>query len=138
MTVETTERKIVVGIDGSDASKDALRTAARYAELSDAALHAVIAWHLPEIYAYVARDYAADARTTLEQSIDDVLGRGAHNKVTLHVEQGGAAAVLMAQCDGAEMLVVGSRGHGGFAGMLLGSVAQHVVQHACCPVLVVR
>lgn len=138
MSTGPVERKIVVGIDGSAASKDALRQAARYAEMSGDAVHAVIAWHLPEIYGYTPRDYAADARDVLEETIDDVLGPGAHNKVILHVVEGGAAPALLAQCGDAEMLVVGSRGHGGFTGMLLGSVAQHVVQHACCPVLVVR
>lgn len=138
MSTETSDRKIVVGVDGSQASKEALRMAARYAEMCPATLHAVIAWRLPEIYAYTPRDYADDARHTLEQALDDALGAGAHNKVVSHVLEGSAAPALMGLCEGAEMLVVGNHGHGGFTGMLLGSVAQHVVQHACCPVLVVR
>ena len=55
-----------------------------------------------------------------------------------HVAEGHPAGVLLAQVEGADMLVVGSRGHGGFTGMLLGSVSQHVVAHAPCPVVVVR
>ncbi len=57
---------------------------------------------------------------------------------TLHVVEANPAAALIDMCRDAQLLVVGSRGHGAFAGMLLGSVSQHCVQHACCPVVVVR
>ena len=138
MTAQTTEPKIVVGVDGSPPSKDALRWADQYAKLTGATVHALIAWQLPEIYGYTPRDFEADARETLEQAIDDALGPGAHHKLTLHVVEDHPAAALIAMCHDAQLLVVGSRGHGAFAEMLLGSVSQHCVQHACCPVVVVR
>jgi nucleotide-binding universal stress UspA family protein len=59
-------------------------------------------------------------------------------EIRLHVVEQSPAQALLAAAKGAELLVVGSRGHGGFAGMLLGSVSQHCVQHAPCPVLVMR
>lgn len=129
---------IVVGVDGSPSSKDALRWAARYAELTGAAVHALIAWQLPEIYGYTPRDFEGDARQTLTQAVNDALGPGASDKLTLHVVEASPAAALIGMCRDAQLLVVGSRGHGAFTGMLLGSVSQHCVQHACCPVLVVR
>lgn len=138
MSTQTTEPMIVVGVDGSPPSKDALRWAARYAELTGARVHALIAWHLPEIYGYTPRDFEGDARETLTQAINDALGPGAHNKLTLHVVEAHPAAALIEMCRDAQLLVVGSHGHGAFSGMLLGSVSQHCVQHACCPVVVVR
>ncbi len=134
----STAPRIVVGIDGSASSKQALRWAVEQAQLTGAEVHAVIAWQLPEIYAYTPRDFAGDAHTTLEEAIDDALGVGAHHKLTLHVVEDHPAAALTGMCHDAQLLVVGSHGHGRFTGMLLGSVAQHCVQHACCPVVVVR
>jgi nucleotide-binding universal stress UspA family protein len=58
--------------------------------------------------------------------------------MALRVYEGGAAKVLLDACDGAVMLVVGSRGHGGFAGLLLGSVSANVAEHASCPVFIVH
>ena len=138
MGTQTAGPMIVVGVDGSPSSKDALRWAARYAELTGAPVHAVIAWQLPEIYGYTPRDFEGDARKTLTQAISDALGPGACDKLTLHVVEANPAAALIGMCRDAQLLVVGSRGHGAFTGMLLGSVSQHCVQHACCPVLVVR
>ncbi len=129
---------IVAGVDGSAESKEALRWAARQAALIGAELHAVIAWHLPEIYAYAGRDYAADAAEVLEKAVSDALGPDPGIPVVTQVVEGHPAHVLTAMCPDADLLVVGSHGHGGFDGMLLGSVSQHCVQHACCPVVVVR
>ena len=138
MGTQTAGPVIVVGVDGSPSSKDALRWAARYAELTGAAVHALIAWQLPEIYGYTPRDFEGDARQTLTRAIEDALGPGASGKLTLHVVEASPAAALIGMCRDAQLLVVGSRGHGAFTGMLLGSVSQHCVQHACCPVVVVR
>lgn len=138
MTAQTKNPVVFVGVDGSPSSKDALRWAVHYAELSGATVHALIAWQLPEIYAYMPRDFEGEARQTLVNAIDDVLGAGAHNKLTLHVVEGHPAEELVKMCHDAQLLVVGSHGHGAFAGMLLGSVSLHCVQHACCPVVVVR
>ncbi|MDQ6783312.1 MAG: universal stress protein [Actinomycetota bacterium] len=134
----------MVGVDGSDASKDALRWAARQAEMTGASLQAVITWHLP-IAAYgmavpqlTGYDFAPAAEQTLEETIREVLGDHPGVKVSTVVLEGAPPPTLLKTAMGADLLVVGSRGHGEFAGMLLGSVAQHCVGHAPCPVVVVR
>ena len=129
---------IVVGIDGSGSSIEALRWAYRQAELTGAGLHAVMAWQLPEIYAYEPVDYEAQARGALEIALEQALGPNPSVPVISSVEPGRPASVLIEASRGAELLVVGSHGHGGFVGMLLGSVGQHCVSHAECPVVVVR
>ena len=137
MTTTATTPRIVVGVDGSQGSEDALRWAAHHAELIGADLDVLIAWSLPEIYAYTSRDYAADARATLTHSLQRALGQDRAEQVNVHVVEGHPATALTALCPGAQMLVVGKKGHGGFAGMGLGSVSHHCVSHACCPTVVV-
>ncbi len=136
---QNTRRPVVVaGVDGSAQSEDALRWAAGQAALTGAELHAVIAWQLSEIYGYTGRDYAADAAEVLQKAVSDTLGPDPGIPLVTEVVEGHPAQVLTAMCRDADLLVVGSRGHGAFEGMLLGSVSQHCVQHACCPVVVVR
>ncbi|GAA4733825.1 universal stress protein [Modestobacter marinus] len=139
--------KIVVGVDGSPSSRQALRWAAGQAQLTGAQLHAVTSWRPPGTHGWEtpldAVDWAADARRTLDTAVEEVLSRGGPSpgdadRVTRHVLPGHPAEVLLAQAADADLLVVGSRGHGGFTGMLLGSVGLHVIAHAACPVLVVR
>ncbi|WP_326813991.1 universal stress protein [Streptomyces sp. NBC_01763] len=136
------QRLIVVGVDGSEVSKEALRWAARHAELTGAVLRVVTAWRLPPTYGYLPDysdvDFAAGARETLDSAINAVLGPTPQLSVDARVEEGPPAPVLLAAAREADLLVVGSRGHGAFAEMLLGSTAQHCVHHAPCPVLVVR
>ena len=133
---------IVVGIDGSEASADALRWAANQARLSAGEVQAVITWQTPSSYGfyvdYTDDDATADARKTLEKVVADVLGEPPSVPVNLRVVKGQPADVLTEATRSADLLVVGSRGRGAFAGMLLGSVSQHCVQHASCPVLVFR
>ncbi len=133
---------IVVGVDGSEASKDALRWAARQARLTGAELRAVCAWQMPTGYGWIPDisefDFAAEARSGLDGTVADALGADPGVKVTTDVRQGHPATVLIEASQGAALLVVGSRGHGAFAGMLLGSVSQHCAQHASCPVLIMR
>lgn len=129
---------IVVGVDGSESSRDALRWAARQAKVTGADLHAVTAWHLPEIYAYEPRDYEADARKALDHAVEQALGPDPGVPLVTRVVLGDPAPVLIDASRGAQLLAVGSHGHGGFVGMLLGSVSQHCVGHAQCPVVVVR
>jgi nucleotide-binding universal stress UspA family protein len=143
---------IVVGIDGSEDSKDALRWAARQAELTATTVTAVMAWQLPVTFGTVWQmpatygrshdlsqvDFAADAKKTLDAALEEVLGPGAHVAVTPQLVSGHAAPVLIEASRHAALLVVGRSGHGGFAGMLIGSVSQHCVSHAACPVVVVR
>lgn len=133
--------KIVVGVDGSSESGEALRWAERQARLTGAELHAVVAWRLPTTYGYAAVyadvDWAAEARDTLDRTIAETLGDdGPH--VHRHVVEGHPAPALVDAAADADLLVVGSRGHGGFTGLVLGSVSQHAVSHARCPVVVVH
>jgi nucleotide-binding universal stress UspA family protein len=133
---------LVVGVDGSAGSKDALRWAARQAALVGGEVHATTAWHLPTTYGYAPDyadvDFAAEARRMLDEVVAETLGATPSVPVLVSVVEGHAAAVLIEASRAAELLVVGSRGHGVFAATLLGSVGQHCVHHATCPVVVVR
>ena len=139
-------RKIVVGVDGSDASKDALRWALQQAELTRSSVEAVIAWSYPVMtggfgFAPVSAmmlDFAEIATKTLADSIADVMDPASTVLLSTAVVEGHPAEVLLKAAAGADLLVVGSRGHGGFAGALLGSVSQHCVHHATCPIVIVR
>ena len=142
MTDTTSTSYIVVGVDGSAHSRDALLWAARQARLTGADLHVVCAWNLPAGYGF-APDYSyvdleAAARKGLDQTIAQVLGGLPSVPVVTRVERGHAAHVLIEASRGADLLVVGNHGHGSFTGMLLGSVSQHCAQHADCPVLIMR
>ncbi|WP_043500097.1 universal stress protein [Georgenia sp. SUBG003] len=142
MTSEGDRPLIVVGVDGSEASRSALRWAARQAALTGAELRAVQAWHLPIGYgmpvAYPDVDVEAHAIAGLKRIIDETLGDPPDVAVSPVVVEGHPAEVLTEMATRADLLVVGSHGRGAFAGMLLGSVSQHCVQHATCPVLVAR
>jgi nucleotide-binding universal stress UspA family protein len=143
MRDEPGDRRIVVGVDGSPSSRAALRWAVRQAALTGAAVDAVIAWRDPASYggySWLISDYSyADlAAKTLSEAVDAVVPAGGAVTVRQHVTEGNAARVLLDAAKGADLLVVGRRGHGGFAGMLLGSVSQHCVQHSPCPVAVVH
>lgn len=136
--------RIVVGVDGSDSSKDALRWAKAQTDCTGAELVAVTAWSYPvasypTLAGYVpmgdAVDLEAGSRTALEAVVKESLGEV---PVTLEVVEGHPANVLLDAAHDAALIVVGSRGHGGFVGALIGSVSQYVVAHASCPVVVVR
>ena len=138
----TTDRgTIVVGVDGSPSSVEALRWAARQAELTGADLQAVTAWHMPTTYGWMPPvadvDWPGRARTTLGDALGKAFDDAPPPQVRRQVVEGHSVRALVKAADGAELLVVGSRGRGEFAGMVLGSVAQHVVAHAPCPVVVI-
>lgn len=139
---DSTRSRIVVGVDGSDQSKLALEWAARISRATGAEVDAVIAWHIPATYgwAYVPDGWSPekDAALCIEQTVDEVFPEGRPAGMRLLVREGGAAGCLLDASAGATMLVVGSRGHGGFAGLLLGSVSSSCAEHATCPVLVVH
>ena len=143
MTTSQQPRKIVVGVDGSPSSEQALRWAVRQAKLSGDELHVVTSWAMPNT-AYewgvvaVDIDWAENAQTTQDRALEETLAETEAGTVHRHVVQGHPAYALLETATAADLLVVGSRGHGGFAGMLLGSVSQHVIAHAPCPVVVVR
>jgi len=136
---------IVVGVDGSEESKEALRWALEEALLCEASVRAVYAWHDPYLVTPgfgPPQDFAPDAlRERAVELLDAIIADVASDSevhVDATVAEGRAASVLVDAADGADLLVVGSRGHGGFVGLLLGSVSQQCVTHAPCPVLVVR
>lgn len=135
--------RIVVGIDGSDASIEALRWALDQAELTGALVEAVSAWqgrpkqsgHVP---LYPDDLPAERAAVRLSEAIGEATtGRGPVDVVHRLVE-GHPGDVLTAASEEADILVMGSRGLGRFTGALVGSVTQHCIQHADCPVVVIR
>jgi nucleotide-binding universal stress UspA family protein len=136
---------VVVGVDGSDGSVEALRFALEEARIRGAKLRAVNAWHIPPaVYgagwapASVDLDeYRKLAEAALQKSLEDVGAEASGVTVTPVLEEGQPADVLCAEADNADLLVVGSRGLGGFRGLLLGSVSQQCAHHAPCPVVVV-
>ncbi len=135
--------RIVVGTDGSPSSTKAVEWAAHQAELTGAVLEVLMTWEWPASYGWslpVPSEYdpAQDAEQALEKTLEPV--RKAYPTVTFQstVLEGHPAPLLVKASRGADLLVVGSRGHGEFAGMLLGSVSEHCVTNAHCPVLVFR
>ncbi|MGA8114010.1 MAG: universal stress protein [Actinocatenispora sp.] len=142
MSTAQQEPRIVVGLDGSQPSKQALRWAARQAQLMHAQLEVITTWDVPALYGWTGsedlREMEDAARTVVTDSIEEVLGADAGPYLSARVVQGNAARVLIDASRRASLLVVGSRGHGGFTEALLGSVGQHVTQHAHCPVLITR
>ena len=130
---------VVVGVDGSDASRAALAWAAEYARRFELPLEAVIAWDFGPYYGYPVPDFGDElvnwATETIAESVRTVLGADA--QIAQHVIRGQSAPVLLKAAKSASLLVVGTRGRGAFAGMLLGSVSQHCVSHAPCPVVVI-
>jgi nucleotide-binding universal stress UspA family protein len=141
-TEKVTASRVVVGVDGSEESKLALQWAAKIADATGGYVEAVIAWQYPASFGWAVppSDWnpAQDADKTLTQTVDEVFGAQRPHDLALTVTEGYPARVLVVAARGATMLVVGSRGHGGFAGMLIGSVSANVAEHAQCSVLVVH
>lgn len=143
--VSNSSSVIVVGVDGSKGSLQALRWAAAQAQLTGASLHVVTAWAFPEhgtpfgiVFDLVSvADPTALAREALERAIFDTLGRHEQIEVRAEVITGDEAPVLLEAARDADLLVVGNSGRGAFAGMLLGSVSEKCVRHAPCPIVVV-
>ena len=134
------EHRIVVGVDGSEPSKQALRWGAHLAARFGARLDAVAAWDFPTGYGFASVppdwDPARDMRQALDDTVRAVFGDQPAPELHREAREGGAAKVLLEASENATMLVVGSRGHGGFAGLLLGSVSANVAEHASCPVFI--
>ncbi|MFJ8435276.1 universal stress protein [Kitasatospora sp. NPDC094019] len=135
-------RRIVVGIDGSAPSGAALRWAVGQAALTGAGVHAVAAWEPPSLHGWRVPlpddDFERTARRTLTAEVDEVLGRDRPVPVEESLLPGHPAEVLLELAEGAELLVLGSRGRGAFARTLLGSVSTRCAAHASCPVVIVR
>lgn len=131
---------VVVGVDGSPSAEAALRWAERYAGSTGADIELVTAWHYPTSYGIAMPlngwDPEDDANAVVEKAAAAL--SLPEERVRTVVAHGSPADVLTRVSADAAMLVVGSRGHGGFTGLLLGSVGAHCVHHAKCPVVVVR
>jgi nucleotide-binding universal stress UspA family protein len=139
--MEVTMDLIVVGIDHSAAAKTALRFALEEARLRQARLRAVHAIGAFGSYPSLAVDVDAVHRAAeelIESVTSEVVAEGEGVEVERVVVEGAPGAVLVEESRGADLLVVGSRGHGGFAGLLLGSVSQQCAHYAECPVVIVR
>jgi nucleotide-binding universal stress UspA family protein len=133
---------IVVGVDGFESSKAALRWAIRQAKLTGAVVEAVTAWQVPVGTGWIPAtdmpDYQNDAFTILAEAITEMCAIDPDVQVCPRVTEGRAGQVLVDAAEGADLLVVGSRGHAGLAEALLGSVGQYCVHHAPCPVVIMR
>jgi nucleotide-binding universal stress UspA family protein len=138
-----TGRRVIVGVDGSDGAAEALRWAWRESRLRDLDLTAVMAWgYLDQHHPGGGRSFdpaygEPDAERALRAAVEDALGADAAAVVSQTICDIPARALLEADADAA-LVVVGARGLGGFAGLLLGSTSQHVLHHATMPVAVVR
>lgn len=137
------QHRIVVGVDGSEGSKHALRWAARQAGFTGATLEVVTGWEYPAFFGFAPAvpddiDYAELAARALTEAIDEVFGSDRPPGLETQVIARHPALALVEASEGADLLVVGSRGYGGFADALLGSVSTYCVHHAHCPVTVIR
>jgi nucleotide-binding universal stress UspA family protein len=135
-------RSIVVGVDGSDASVEALRQAQRLALPLSARVVALACWELPPVYgSYVAigiDDFEVRAGEILQETVVKAFGVDLPAGVETRLVQGNPRRTLIDESRNTDLLVLGRRGHGGFGGLLLGSVSSALVAHAHCPVLVVH
>jgi nucleotide-binding universal stress UspA family protein len=140
--------RIIVGVDGSPGSKNALTWAMNQGRLTGASVEAITTWQDPAKYgtaygwtsaAFEGDTYATTMVKVLDDTVAEVAADMSHPVAVLaQVIEGHPAEALVRAAAGAQLLVVGSRGHGTFASIMLGSVSQHCVQHATCPVVVVR
>jgi len=131
---------IVVGVEGSEPSLAALRWAVDEARLRHGHVRVITAWHYPPVPSSVEDSGSNDSFHAAERVQDDALKavEAEGVDVTGMLVRDSAATALLEAAKDADLLVVGSRGHGGFAGLLLGSTSSQVAHHASCPVLVVR
>ncbi|HEY6533745.1 MAG TPA: universal stress protein [Acidimicrobiales bacterium] len=137
--------KIVVGVDGSVGSRSALRWAHAEAVLRSCPLEVVLVWQFPVMTSLPAfgavpppEDLSGDSEASLQATLqEEGVASTDAVPVTATVAEGAAAAALIEVAKDADLLVVGSRGRGGFTGLLLGSVSQQCTMHGRCPVVVV-
>jgi nucleotide-binding universal stress UspA family protein len=135
---------VVVGVDGSDESVAALKWAAAYAAATGATISALMAWHYPAAVGpapvgVAPEEITDEVRTSMTEALSKAVAEGAPGlEVQQKIRYGHPAQVLVDASADADLLVVGSRGHGAFTGMLVGSVSIHCVTNAHCPVVVVR
>lgn len=142
--------RIVVGVDGSTSSRAALRWAVRQAGLTGASVEAITAWQSPTLVGLASPFTEAEhsvgdddrirdaAERVVRAAIAEATAQAPGVRVKAEVGEGSAAQFLLDAASGATMVVVGSRGHGGIAGTLLGSVGQTLAHHSPVPVLIIR
>lgn len=134
--------RIVVGVDGSEASLNALRDAATLAAGLGGSVDAIAAWEAPtkpsSYQALGIGNFAEGAQQVLDRALADAFGGIVPAIVSARIEHGSAAAILSEASRGARYLVVGRRGHGGLMGVVLGSVSAASINQAHCPVIVVK
>jgi nucleotide-binding universal stress UspA family protein len=141
-----TGQVVVVGVDGSAESVAALSWAGRYAAATGASVRAVRAWHYPTTAGLAPegrapRPVTDEVEANVRNDLAEAVGRaqvGPSAQVDAEIVYGHPAQVLIDESARASLLVVGHKGHGGFTGMLTGSVSIHCVNHAACPVVVIR
>lgn len=140
---EHTMEQIIVGVDGSQPSREALQWAAREARLRQAALQVILSWRMPYVAPYPYTSAAFDpavlekeARQRLDAIVEGVDLSGIP-QVDRILTMGEPAAALLTASKDADLVVVGSRGLGGFAELLLGSVSHHLAHHATCPLVII-
>jgi nucleotide-binding universal stress UspA family protein len=145
--IEDVDGGVVVGVDGSRASHVALRRAGEEAAAHGLDLHIVRAWTITNAphpqgwsggYVPSYPEFESAVRDQLTKEVSEALGAQLPYPVHVHPVLGQAAKKLIEVSQSAGMLVVGSRGRGGFSGLVLGSTSEQVVRHAKCPVLVVH
>jgi nucleotide-binding universal stress UspA family protein len=138
---------VVVGVDGSSESVAALGWAARYSAATGSRVRAVMTWHYQPAVgttpagrapATVTDEVRQAMQETLANAVTEACAALSSDAVETQIAYGHPAQVLIDQSRDADLLVVGSRGHGAFTGMTVGSVSIHCVTHAECPVVVVR
>jgi nucleotide-binding universal stress UspA family protein len=146
-SVKATARRIVVGVDGSPSSVAALRWAIAEATVTGDTVEALMAWQYPisadgygwaPVFIDERMNLKAYAEKTLSEAIDRAIGPDCPFAVERRVVEGYASSELVAESAHADLLVVGSRGHGTFADALIGSTSQNCAHHAKCPVVIVR
>jgi nucleotide-binding universal stress UspA family protein len=136
---------IVVGVDGSSGAREALRYAVREARAKGDRLRVVSVWHVPVIVysggltpGVCPAAFSESATTAVDEAVEGLGEEAEGVEIEQVVREGETAEVLIDEAKGADLLVVGSRGLGGFRGLLLGSVSQACAHHAPCPIVIVR
>lgn len=133
--------RIVVGVDGSTASAGALTRAMVLADALDCSVEAITCWNYPAQYGtFYTEGYSPedDAQVILETAATAAFDGNPPEHFSSRTRQGSPAQVLIEASKGADMLIVGTRGHGGVVGLLMGSVSSSCAEHAHCPVLVLH
>lgn len=137
------KKRIVVGLDGSEPSRHALHWAAHQAELTGSSLQVVMTWSIPTSLGWPTgypEDFDPEQETSgaLRAVVAEELGEDPPCAVEMVVEESHPGPALVAAARDSDLLVVGSRGHGAFAGMILGSVSEYCAAHSPVPVVIVR